>query len=52
MLWRHFRREVTHCELFPTIKALVAAAYVFYERYNRRPRDVVSIIGSDRAEIT
>ncbi len=23
MLWRHFRREVTHCELFPTIKALV-----------------------------
>jgi len=52
MLWRHFRRAVTHCELFPTIKALVAAAYVFYERYNRRPRDVVSIIGSDRAEIT
>jgi putative transposase len=21
MLWRHFRREVTHCELFETMKA-------------------------------
>jgi hypothetical protein len=33
MLWRHFRREITHCELFPTIKTLVAAAYDFFERY-------------------
>ena len=23
MLWRHFRREVTHCELFENVKALV-----------------------------
>ena len=52
MLWRHFRREVTHCELFPTIKALVAAAYDFFERYNRCPWQVLSIIGSDPAEIT
>jgi hypothetical protein len=52
MLWRHFRREVTYCELFPTVKALIAAAYAFFERYNRRPRDVLSIIGSDPAEIT
>lgn len=52
MLWRHFRREVTHCELFPTLKALIAAAYAFFERYNRRPREVLSIIGSDPAEIT
>ncbi len=52
MLWRHFRREVTHCELFPTVKALIAAAHAFFERYNRRPRDVLSIIGSDPAEIT
>ena len=52
MLWRHFRREVTHRELFPTIKALVAAAYDFFERYDRRPRDVLSIIGSDPAETT
>jgi hypothetical protein len=35
MFWRHFRREVTHCELFPTIKALVVAAYAFFDRYNR-----------------
>jgi transposase len=52
MLWRHFRREVTHCELFPTIKALVAAAYDFFDRYNRCPWRVLSIIGSDPAEIT
>lgn len=26
MLWRHFRREVTHCEIFETVKALLAAA--------------------------
>jgi transposase len=52
MLWRHFRREVTHCELFPTVKALIAAAHAFFERYNRRPRDVLSIIGSEPAEIT
>ena len=52
MLWRHFRREVTHCELFPTIKALVAATYAFFECYNRRPHDMLSIIGSDPAEIT
>ncbi|MFN8598730.1 MAG: IS630 family transposase [Anaerolineae bacterium] len=23
MLWRHFRREVTHCELFETVEALL-----------------------------
>jgi transposase len=52
MLWRHFRREVTHCELFPNVKALIVAAYDFFERYNRRPRGVLSIIGSDPAGIT
>ncbi len=51
MLWRHFRHEVTHCELFPSIKALVTAAYDFFERYNRRPRAVLSIIGSNAAGI-
>ena len=39
MLWRHFRREVTHCELFPNVGALIAAAYDFFERHNRRPED-------------
>ncbi len=52
MLWRHFRREVTHCELFPNVGALIAAAYEFFERHNRRPSDVLSIIGSNPAEIT
>ncbi len=52
MLWRHFRREVTHCELFPSVKALVAAAYNFFERYTRYPWRVLSIIGSHPAEIT
>lgn len=35
MLWRHFRREVTHCERFPNVKALIAAAHEFFECYNR-----------------
>lgn len=52
MLWRHFRREVTHCELFQSIKALVAAAYDFFERHNRRPHDVLSIIGSHASGFT
>ena len=52
MLWRHFRREVTHCELFASVKALIAAAHGFFERYNRCPWRVLSIIGSDPAEIT
>jgi transposase len=52
MLWRHFRRGVTHCELFPNLKALIAAAYDFFERYNLCPWQVLSIIGSDPAEIT
>ena len=52
MLWRHFRREVTHCELFPNVKTLVAAAYEFFARYNRCPWRVLSIIGSDPTEIT
>ena len=34
MLWRHFRREVTHCEFFENMKALIGAAYEFFERYN------------------
>ncbi len=45
MLWRHFRREVTHCELFPTVKALIAAATAFFDRYNHVPKQMRSIIG-------
>jgi transposase len=46
MLWRHFRREVTHCELFETMAALVTAASDFFTRYNQTPERVLSIIGA------
>jgi putative transposase len=46
MLWRHFRREVTHCELFENVQALLAAAQGFFDRYNLCPTQVLSIIGS------
>lgn len=46
MLWRHFRREVTHCELFETVKVLIEASYEFFRRYNQTPDKVLSIIGA------
>ncbi len=49
MLWRHFRREVTHCELFETVKALLQATQDFFDRHNRTPERVLSIIGSNAA---
>lgn len=47
MLWRQFRREVTHCELFESVKALLVAAQMFFDRYNQKPDEVLSIIGSN-----
>ena len=44
MLWRHWRREVTHCELFESIKKLIEATTSFFARYNK----VLSIIGATR----
>ena len=46
MLWRHFRREVTHCELFESVKALVSAAQDFFTRSNRHPKRILSVIGA------
>jgi putative transposase len=46
MLWRHFRREVTHCELFESVKVLIEAVYDFFLRYNQTPDKVLSIIGA------
>jgi putative transposase len=46
MLWRHFRREVTHCELFETVALLLKAAQAFFDRFNLIPARVRSIIGS------
>lgn len=47
MLWRQFRREVTHCELFESVKALLVAAQAFFDRYNQKPDEVLSIVGSN-----
>lgn len=49
MLWRQFRREATHCELFATLTALLQAAQDFFDRYNRCPAHVLSIIGAHAA---
>jgi len=46
MLWRYFRREVTHCEIFENIKALISATYDFFERCNHQPNYVLSVIGA------
>jgi putative transposase len=51
MLWRHFRREVTHCELFHTVNALLAATRDFFDRHNQQPNTVLSIIGSHAAQL-
>lgn len=46
MLWRHFRREVTHCELFGSLKELLHAAQHFFVHHNQCPGTVLSIIGA------
>ena len=46
MLRRHFRREVTHCELFVSVKASLAASQDFFDRYNSHPERVLSVIGA------
>lgn len=51
MLWRHFRREVTHCELFETVNALLEASYDFFHRYNQTPDKVLSIIGAHSSQL-
>jgi len=55
MLWRHYRREVTHCELFESVDALVdallAATQAFFDRLNRTPERTRSIIGAHPARL-
>ena len=46
MLWRQFRREVTHCELFASVKDLLAASKDFFNRYNCCPERALTIIGA------
>ncbi|MBD0272348.1 MAG: transposase [Acetobacteraceae bacterium] len=50
MLWRHYRREVTHCELFESVDALLAATRDFFDRMNRAPRRTLSIIDAHPAD--
>jgi transposase len=52
LLWRHFRREVTHGELFPSVKALLQAAQECFERYHLCPHRGLSIIGSYAATLS
>jgi hypothetical protein len=49
MLWRQFRREVTHCEPFAALDALLKAAHAFFDRYNQYTERVLSIIGAHAA---
>ena len=49
MLWRYFRKEVTHCELFESMKALIAETLDFFKRCNAAPGRVLSVIGSNAA---
>lgn len=51
MLWRHWRREVTHCELFPSIDHLVEATYDFFERCNTSLNKVLSVIGANPKDL-
>jgi putative transposase len=46
MLWRYFRREVTHCELFENIKALISATNDFFSKCNQHPEKLLSVIGA------
>jgi transposase len=49
MLWRQYRREVTRCELFESIDALLVATREFFDRMNRTPERIRSIIGAHPA---
>ncbi len=51
MLWRHFRREVTHCELFETKQTLLEAAQECFERFNQHPQNILSVIGSKAKKV-
>ena len=49
MLWRQFRREVTHCELFATVQDLLTATRAFFDNCNHTPDKVRTIIGAHPA---
>jgi transposase len=47
--WRHYRREVTHGEPFDSVDAPLRATAAFFDRCNRTPGRVHSIIGAHPA---
>jgi putative transposase len=49
MLWRQWRREVPHCEFFTSLQARLAATRDFFDRYDRRPGGVRSVLGAHPA---
>ena len=44
-LWREFRRQVTHDELFESLHDLVEAAKACFRRWNTMPELVCSLLG-------
>ncbi len=52
MVWRHFRREVTHCELFERKQTLLAAAKACFDRCNQCLQQILSVIGSKAAKVS
>jgi putative transposase len=46
MLWRPFRRQVNHYELFDTFQDLPTATRVFFNHCNSSPDRVRTIIGA------
>ncbi len=46
MLWRHYRREVTHNELFESLQHLITATLDFFARHRSFPERILSIIGN------
>ena len=44
MLWRHFLREVTHCDHIEIVKVLIDASYDFFQWFNQYPDRVLFII--------
>ena len=48
LLWRHLRRIVTHNHLFANIQALLDAVGIFIDSMNRRPQQVLSVVGASQ----
>lgn len=46
MLWRLFRKRVTHGELFTSITKVIEATKVFFRKCNQKPEMVLKTIGN------